>query len=513
MQPDDLEGRLRNELRSEVDALDFDVDAQALRRRLGERRGTSRWLGFSSRLVLAAAGAVAALAVVMVATIWLRGTALAPSTGSGTTVSAPPAHVLVVREVRNATETTMGSAPVLEGRLVDPTTLKPVAGLPAVRLGRFYQTAVSHDGQTLAVVRWPGENPYNGELILLNLANGKQTTTGVRIDGEVPVMAFASDDRSVTWIAGDRGPGTAAYRVVTYPLGGKVQFGAALPRNTWPMDGRRQENGDLVVFAAQAGVSDGSSLAPHVLFVSTDGKIRADLELSDLRAGDWRQEDGNVAIDNPGLAWDTKHRRLYVVHAEADLVTVVDLAGARVVAQVDAAAGATGFLGSLGVGSASAKLEAGNDRSAALSADGSRLYAVGGTRKVVGTGNDMQFGQTPLGGFVLDTRTLTRVATIDLKVDRVLTGSGGRLVFTGTTMTLATEAQSEASRRTELVVTDGSLRVSAQRSLAAYGWLVGLSADGATAYVASGTSVSALSLDRLSQWGSGSGFSVEPSVR
>jgi hypothetical protein len=255
-------------------------------------------------------------------------------------------------------------------------------------------------------------------------------------------------------------------------------------------------------------------MAPHVMFFTTDGEIRADLPLADVLAGDLRQKDGKVAINNPGLAWDMSNGRLYVVHPDADLVTIVDLAEARVLARVDAAAHTTGFLDQFGVGGASAKLEPGNDRSAALSPDGSRLYAVGGTRRLVGAGPDMQFSQTPTGGFVLDTQTLRRIASIDLRVDRVLASPSGRsLVFSGTTMDLSPEEESFASMRTELVVTNTDLRVTARKSLPAHGWLIGLAADGATAYIGAGTSVQALSLDGLIQEGTGTGYSVDPSVR
>jgi hypothetical protein len=513
MRPDDIESRLRSELRAELDSLDFTVDAQTVHRRLAERNGRGRWwLGLSRQLVLGAAGAVAALAIVMVVTIWLRGLSqLGPTVGSGSK-TAPPPHVLVVRELLHNSELS-NSSPVLEARLADPSTLKPVSGVPAITMGRFYQTALSHDGRTLAIVRWPGDNPSNGELILLNLEDGKQTSTGVRLDGEAPVMAFSDDDRSLTWVEGVRSPVNANYRMVRYPLGGKVQSHTALPRNFFPIDGRLQANGELVVFAAETGVSDGTPLAPHVLFIGADGNTRADIPLTDVLAGDLLQKDGHVAINNPGLAWDMSHGRLYVVHPDADVVTVVGLADAHVLARVDAAAHTTGFLGQLGVGGASAKLEPGNDRSAALSPEGSRLYAVGGVRRVVGNGPDMQFSQTPTGGFVLDTQSLNRIASIDLRVDRVLASPSGRaLVFSGTTMDLAPEDQSEASARTELMVTDMELRVTARKSVPAHSWLIGLTANGSTAYVAEGRSVAALSLDSLTRVGIGSGYWVDPST-
>jgi hypothetical protein len=515
MHHDDQETWLRNELHAELDTLPFALDASAVRERLTsgslERQ---RWVGHARRLALATLGALTVLVAIVVTTVWLRLLpTIAPQPGSRLH-SAPPPHLLLVRELPSTSDSTAGdSIPPAEGRLVDPVTLKPVAGAPAISLGRIYQTALSHDGRRAAVIRWPGENPYNAELVLVNLASGEETPTGLRLNGDVPVMAFSPDDRSLVWLEGERGPATASYHLVRFAIGGSAQPSTALPADYWPMQARVLTDGAFAVFAAKASGNEASPAAPHVIVFAPDGSVRVDLQLTGVLAGEHLQSDGRIAIDNPGLAWDLSRARLYVVQPGADVVSAVDLTAGRILARVDAGAQAHGWLDAFGVGVAAAKLEPGNDRSAALSPDGTRLYAVGGTRRVAGTGDAMKFSQTPTGGFVLDTRTFTRVASIDLGVDRVLATPSGTLIFSGTTIDLSTEEDADRSTRTELITTDASLRVSAQRTLAGHHWLIGLSPDGLNAYVEMGRSVAVLSLPALTDVATGAGYWIDPTLR
>jgi hypothetical protein len=514
MQPDDVEARLRRQLRAELDQLSLEIDGGALRERLAERERRPAWWRRSSRRVATGVlGAVVVLVAVMASAVLLRVLpTTAPSVGGPSVPAAP--HVLLVRELPQGPISASIGPPPLEGRLADPLTLKPAAGLSAIKLGRFYQAALSHDGRKLAIIRWPNESPYGGQLVVLDLWTGAQTTTGVVVDGEAPVLAFSDDDTSLSWIVGQRGQSSANYSVARYALGGKAASVKDLPSGYWPMDGRLLANDELAVTFGTVSESGNGSSVPHVVFIAADGTLRADLPLPGVLAGDHPRDDGRVAIDNPGLAWDIRSGRLYVVHPDADVVTVVDLAAHRIVAQVDAAAHASAWLGALGVGVAAAKLEPGSDRSAALSPDGSRLYVVGSLRTVTGTGPDATFSQTPVGGFVLDTRTLSRLETIDLPVDRVAVAPSGRtLLFSATKVDPTVEAESEAATHSELIATDTSLRITARKTVPPHAWVIGLAQDGRHAYVELGNTVATVSLDGLTQVSLGSGYWVDPSLK
>jgi DNA-binding beta-propeller fold protein YncE len=502
----DVEARLRTELRAEVQALPYHVDSRVIQQRLAERP-SGGWWRLSGPVLGGLGGAVALLAVVMVAAIALRGL---PRAGTGSGVfQAAPAHALLVTEVIN--QASEFAPPKLEAHLVNPATLAAVGGVPSVKLGVFYQTALSHDARTLAVIRWPSDNVYGADLLLVDVASGAVTATGVKVDGDVPFMTFSADDQSLLWVQGQRDGNSAAFRVTRFPLGGSVEDKDRLPSNTFPVDMRLLPSGDLAVIAGQA-VASATPIAPRLVFYSASGSLTADIALPGVLVGEQVRSDGLVAINTPGVAWDLAHSRLYVAHPEADVVTVVDLAGKRVTATVNAAP-ATSWLDPLGVGTAAAKLEPGNDRSVALSPDGSRLYVVGSRRTKTGTGDSAVFSQTPVGGFVLDTRSLKRVATIDLPVDRVLASpTGTSLVFSGTTMNPGTEEVAMASQHAELLLTDANLGLISRTRLAPGGWITGLTFDGSGVYVAQGSVVEVRSTKDLTRLGGAAGTAVEPSL-
>jgi len=514
MQPDDLDARLRRQLRAELDAIPVETDGAAMRERLAERpSGPAGWRDRLRPLGVGALGALVVLAAVATSAVLLRGLSSLPPS-SGGKVKGPPPHVLLVRELPPAANSSGDSSPLLEGRLVDPVTLTPVPGLPAVGLGHFYQAALSHDGQKLAIIRWPTDTQYAAQLVVLNLATGAQTSTGVVIDGDTPVLAFSNDDTTLTWVAGDRSATSANYRMTRYALGGKPQGPFDLPTGYWPIDGRLLPNGELALAVGTVSASQNGSGTPRLVFIGSDGSVRADLPLPGVLAGAYPRKDGIANIDNPGLAWDLKNDRLYVAHPGADMVTVVDLAARRIVARVDASSQASGWLGAFGVGHAVAKLEPGNDRSAALSPDGSRLYVVGSLRTVTGNGPGATFSQVPVGGFILDTRTMTRVATIGLAADRVAVASSGQTVLFGaTTVDPTTEAGSEVATHSELILTDASLHIITRKTVAPHAWVIGLAPDGEHAYVQLGGTVASMSLDRLAQVALGDGYWVGPSLK
>jgi len=166
----------------------------------------------------------------------------------------------------------------------------------------------------------------------------------------------------------------------------------------------------MVMRERSASESDSRSTV-HVLVADLLAeRMVVDLPLPGLRAdfmyGPPRQ-DASQAI--PGFAWDSARERLYIAHADAARVTVVDLAGGAVLAEAE-----------VGVPVAELGEQPGHRwRWAEVSPDGTRLYTAGNESLAASS------AVTPFGLSVIDTATLSEVGRIE-GVDGVQLSPDGR---------------------------------------------------------------------------------------
>lgn len=214
-------------------------------------------------------------------------------------------------------------------------------------------------------------------------------------------------------------------------------------------------NGELSTFTAHALVAD-----------LLEERVTVDLPLPGVRV----EQMGDVLRDGPlhapGLAWDAAGERLYLAHADAHRITVVDLATGTLHAEVDLDSRAPGTEAPATAGT--------RVKHAQLSPDGARLYVTGRDYLIDGPG-------PPLGLSVVDTATLTEVGYVAGVSDWVEVSPDGRwLAWTADTIGEAASTQvsvldTRTLEETALLGEEG-------------GWSIGLgfSLDSAHLYVRSG---------------------------
>ena len=165
-------------------------------------------------------------------------------------------------------------------------------------------------------------------------------------------------------------------------MGTVVKF----PSSFIPYEMRLMHSGGrLAVFGSAMSDTDLSEVPPRVLVVDvTTRRITEDVRLDGVKCGQIQVESQDeqapcCRIYTPGLAWDLARELLYVVHADEDKVTVVDLAKGDVTrcSEIKPRVSSIGRVVRWLVPAVEAKSVPGTRRRVALSPDGTRLYAVG----------------------------------------------------------------------------------------------------------------------------------------
>lgn len=295
-------------------------------------------------------------------------------------------------------------------RPLDPSTL---ADVPAnlLALGQDEWTWPSEDGALLAVLDFSEEG---GSGVRVVDAQTFQPVATLTVDGSLGgVHGFTpkADALVVQVGAPDR------LTVERHPLDPEQEVtGVDLPADVETVGPRAALlTGDrlaLVVAGRDPGEPQPGWSGVRVLVADLRAeRLVVDLPLPTLSAdfvsGAPRMD---ASLASPGFAWDTERERLYVAHADAARVTVVDLAAGAVLTEAE-------------IGRPIADL--GEEpvhrwRWAEVSPDGTRLYVAGREfRPAQGTSN-------PLGLSVIDTATLSEVEHVSLVDDWLQLSPDGR---------------------------------------------------------------------------------------
>jgi len=456
------------------------------------------------------------------------GAALTVLLAACTTASAPVASPTSVAEDRSA-PTPLASAAVLQQttapplllvdlnhaspgqvsglrmRPVDPATLADVPGIAPLDFAHHYVQTVSPDGRTMAAIIWPsGSSNAGGMLHLIDLPSWTDTTTRVTFDDYVAGLVFSPDGQALYWAASTRhdaahgiGQEYALYRYdLTRGAPHEVtRFPSTFTPGFLPTSARFLRSG--AQFAIYGVPTDTNNLAedvPYVLIVDlVTERVAADVRLDGVKAGQFQENAPGTSGERyqmftPGLAWDRTSDRLFVVHADVDAVTVVDLIGGVILARsaVQPQSSVLGRVTNWLMPSVAAKGGPTTSRTVALSNDGNRLYAIGQRTEIVKQPNGQARERTiPLGLQVIDTGNLTELRHLDLSAnDMALSPDGQRLLVhtfhdddTGT-------ASTGSGAKHALVVLDAErLTERGQVGLNTAFSLAGFSPDGRFAYL------------------------------
>ncbi len=359
---------------------------------------------------------------------------LAASTWLPDGLAAPPEAINRISPVRTVLVQETNRFALLMSA-IDPITLAPISGLAPLPVGHHYVDATSPDGGTLALIGWPTDSGSGGRLQMLDLERWNVHKTEAAIDGNVNALTFAPDGDSLYW--------TLAPETAAPPSTDLVRAAAAtgvetarlsLPRSLVPWDFRPTRDGRVAIFAVSVDASWLSGDPPRVVIVDpAAGRVLANVQLDGVVAGQRRTEGGGYESFRPGLAWDMARGRLYVVDANDDRLTVVDLGSGRVSKSIDLKRAQTPLeaLGEWLAPSAEAKVLPGTDRTAVLDPEGRRLYVA--TLRRTFSDNFREYSEAPMGGFVVDTDSLQIVGPIEQPVSELaLSPDGARLLATGT---------------------------------------------------------------------------------
>lgn len=385
----------------------------------------------------------------------------------------------------------------LQIRPVDPVTMLDAPSAAPIVLGHHWQHAVSPDGRVLAAATFPTQTWAGGSLRLFDVETWREIIDPVPLDGAVSNLTFSDDGEAVYWTSGDYVDGS--YDLMRYDrAGGTTAVVSTFIDRFVPHEMHFFEDGArLAIYGVPTDSGNLAVGAPHVLVVDlATGAIQSDIVLDSITAWQIRgaSEDDDaypVRIYQPGIAWDSERSLLYVVHADEDVITVVDLERGTVEATAFVPRqSVTERLLDWLVPPASASPVPWTSRIALLSADGERLFIAGsadrwikqpGTQWNEGWSEDV----TWTGVQVIDTANLSEATEIDLSVvsDMRLSPDGETLVV----QTYAsTQRESGELLRTEqriIGLSTDDLSERGEVEMSGSYTVAGFSADGRTLYL------------------------------
>ena len=238
----------------------------------------------------------------------------------------------------------------LQARPVDPATLADLPGYAPIDFGHNYTYAISPGRKMLAVIPWPsGSGNAGGTLHLIDLNTWIDMPTDLRIDDYVSDLIFGADGRTLYWTiptVRDSAHGMPRdYQLYRYDLAShQLSTTTQLPSSFTPWS-QRLSSGNIAIFGIPTDPNNLAEDVPHLLIIDPARKqIAADARLDGVKAGQFREqvtnatpsaheESSQYVMYNPGLAWGLDRKVLYVVHADDNKVTVVNLANGALIKQ------------------------------------------------------------------------------------------------------------------------------------------------------------------------------------
>jgi hypothetical protein len=389
-------------------------------------------------------------------------------------------------------------------RPVDPASLADLPGYTPLELGVLDAHAVSPDGHKLAAVVNTSGGPLGGTLHLVDVRSWTNRPTSVTFGASTSHLTFDSEGKAVYWISTDyevkaRDPPSPqrtqpVVKLERYDLATEQRsVVATFPSWFSPWEVRQLPSSSRVVVYGLELV-DGEWLKgpPHIFVVDANSRrVLTNLSLGGVRAGQAGPPPTRPNVVwpeyyDPGLGWDLERGLLYVIHADRDRVTVVDVESGTVPTESDIGQGKSALraITEWLVPRAEAKASPGTRRQAVVSPDGSRLYVTGSREEVIlESDGRLQSRSHALGLKIVDTADFTEVGSIDLPVDQVkLSPSGIRMVLSG----FSFDSSSGENRWSGLHVADPvELTVLAHLKPDAFPWIAGFSPDGGHAYLGS----------------------------
>ena len=321
---------------------------------------------------------------------------------------------------------------------LDPSTGAALPDYAPISLGYTFSHAFSPDRHTLAVVSYPGQNTYNGSLLLIDLPAWKPEQFELGLRGWVHTMEISPDGKQLAIAHGE-----TRYQLTMVDLE-QGAITAERPIDSYISRLKFTENGEALMLYSPT-IDNANQLTAHppqvLLFHAADLTPLWSMELEDVKDGIFPKDDAVTAANiyepgrafylSPGLVFAPDRNLLYIVHADSEQLTTVDFENQRV-KTVDIQPKLTWFerLLSLGAGIAHAKIGDGITRQAAISPDGQFLY-VAGVNSVTSQDQqgNWQMEQTPLGLEIIQISDGSRVERIETDTTEMSLSPDGRYLY------------------------------------------------------------------------------------
>ena len=321
---------------------------------------------------------------------------------------------------------------------LDPATGRALPGYAPISLGQTGFHAFSPDRHTLAVVSFPDQNTYNGNLMLIDLRRWQTKRFELDLDGWVSTMAFSPDGKRLAIAHGE-----SRYKLTMIEVEEGI-IAAQRSMDSFLAQLRFTENGQaLMLYSSTVHPTDQWKAGPPQvqLLEVTDLSPRWSSALPDVHDGIFPKDDsvtpanmhepGRAFYISPGLAFAPDRDSLYIVHADSQQLTTVDFES-QTVGTVEIERKLTWFerLLSLTAGLAQAKIGDGSNRQVSVSPDGRFLYVVGvNSATFHDQQGNWQMEQTPLGLEIVETRDGSLVEHIETDTTEMSISPDGRFLY------------------------------------------------------------------------------------
>jgi hypothetical protein len=317
----------------------------------------------------------------------------------------------------------------------------PLCNNPPLNLGKDLQFAYSPDRLGLAVLSPETANQESWRLHWIDLLSWKAMDTGITLPGWSQGMAVHPDRTRVAIaqavLTEEVEPRMLGYRLLqanlssqSAPLESDLDISPRLV--AYSADGQF-----IILYGTQYDYLQGTSMPPAKieLFNSSDLSLAWKMELTDVLEGVFKIGEGNDPDQytqwQPALALSSDQRTLYIVHADSDRLTTVDLAG-RKTSTVDIRPHQSWierFI-SMTAGVAHAKVLNGTTKQSVLSPDGVYLYVTGFTgHPYKDKSGSWQFEVLPFGLQKIDITNGMEVAHIETNANEIGLSASGDTIF------------------------------------------------------------------------------------
>ena len=314
---------------------------------------------------------------------------------------------------------------------VDPATLDPLPGSEPITRADWLSGSLSPNRNWLVLNAWIDTDPDTDIVRVVDLTADRVVTeaTGDLIHG-----LRVGDDGTVYFVT-ETAPALRLWRLAPGAASAEIVFDDFPEAFNFSVPPTMLGDDRIGFFGFVGDYSTGQSA---LVVVDAGAQTASQYPLPNLARGRIEHQAGDVVISegvDPAVVWDTAKNRVLVVHADQQIVTVVDLDSGFTVNRSWApqTSGIGRFLAWL-VPPAYAKGPfIATRRTAVLSESGDILY-VGSVRSDLAVDQyDWTATSTPQGVEAISTETWERIERWDIPASEVLLAPGGRfLVASGT---------------------------------------------------------------------------------